>query len=264
MEDNYTLDQIKNLFNLKDKVAVVTGGSGVLGKAMAVGLAAYGAKVVVAGRNMDSLRTAVSDIEAAGGVGYAVSCDVNKVEGNDELVEKTIEKFGKIDILIACAGLAKRFPAEEFKAEDFETVIDVNVNGCFFTCQSVGKQMIKQGTGGKIITISSVRANNGHPLGYAAYATSKAAVVGLTKQLSTEWAKYGILVNSLAPTVVVTPLTKPIFDNPESAKIFTDRIPLGRPAIADEIVGTALYLAAPASDFISGQVIYVDGGCVAG
>ncbi len=262
--ENYTLDQIKNLFNLQDKVAIVTGGSGVLGEAMAVGLAAYGAKVVVAGRKVENLNEAVKKIEAAGGEGYAVTCDVNSPEGNDHLVAETVAKYGKVDILIACAGMAKRIPAEEFSPEDFKTVIDVNVNGCFLSCQSVGKQMIKQGHGGKIITISSVRANNGHPLGYAAYATSKAAVVGLTKQLSTEWAKYGILVNSLAPTVVVTPLTKPIFDDPEKAKIFTDRIPLGRPAIADEIVGTALYLAAPASDFITGQTIYVDGGCVAG
>jgi gluconate 5-dehydrogenase len=262
--DNYTIDQIKNLFNLDGKVAVITGGSGVLGEAMAVGLAAYGAKVVVAGRNQENLDKSVAKIVEAGGEGYAVSCDVNSPEGNEKLVEDAIAKFGKVDILIACAGICKRFPAEEFTPDDFKTVIDVNVNGCFLSCQAVGKQMIKQGTGGKIITISSVRANNGHPLGYAAYAASKAAVVGLTKQLSTEWAKYGILVNSLAPTVVVTPLTKPIFDDPEKAKIFTDRIPLGRPAIADEIVGTALYLAAPASDFITGQTIYVDGGCVAG
>lgn len=262
--DNYTIEQIKNLFSLEGKVAVITGGSGVLGEAMAVGLASYGAKVAVAGRSLKKLSAAVKRIKAAGGEAYPVACDVNSVEGNKKLVEETVNKYGKIDIFIACAGMAKRVPAEEFATEDFKSVIDVNVNGCFLSCQAVGKQMIKQGQGGKIITISSVRANNGHPLGYAAYATSKAAVVGLTRQLSTEWAKYGILVNSLAPTVVVTPLTKPIFDDPEKAKIFTDRIPLGRPAIADEIVGTAVYLAAPASDFISGQTIYVDGGCVAG
>lgn len=260
---DYTSEAIKNLFCLKGKTALVTGGSGSLGKAMAKGLAEFGANIVLTGRTQKSLDEAAKEIEATGAQVFTVSGDSMSEADCDRMVAETVKKFGSVDILIAAAGIARRFPAEEFPQDSFAEVIDTNVKGAFLINKAVGKQMIKQNSG-KIINISSVRANNGHPLGYAAYASSKGAINALTRQLSTEWAKYDINVNCIAPTVVVTPLTKEVFEDPEKSRIFTDRIPFGRAAVADELVGTAVYLASGASDFITGQVIYVDGGCVAG
>jgi gluconate 5-dehydrogenase len=260
---DYTSDTIKNLFSLEGKTALITGGGGSLGFAIAKGFALYGANIVVTGRTQQTLDDAASKLEALGAKALAIAGDSLKESDCEAVVAASVEKFGSVDILVTAAGLARRFPAEEFPADKFDEVIDTNVKGVFYMNKAAGLQFIKQG-GGKIINISSVRANNGHPLGYGAYATSKGAINALTRQLSTEWAKYDINVNALAPTVVVTPLTKEVFDDPEKSKIFTDRIPFGRAAEAEELIGTAVYLASPASDFITGQIIYVDGGCVAG
>lgn len=260
---NYNSETIKNLFCLKGKTAVITGGSGALGLAMAQGLAEYGANIVLLARTKSKLDEAVAAIEATGAKAMAVSCDTMVEADCERAVEETVKAFGSVDILVAAAGIARRYPAEEFPADSFAEVINTNVTGAFLICKAVGNQMIKQG-GGKIINVSSVRANNGHPLGYGAYAASKGAINALTRQLSTEWAKFNINVNCIAPTVVVTALTKEIFDDPQKSAIFTDRIPFGRAAVAGELIGTTIYLASAASDFITGQVVYVDGGCVAG
>lgn len=260
---NYTSETIKNLFCLKGKNAVITGGGGSLGFAMAKGLAEFGANIVVTGRTQKTLDEAAGKLSALGVKALAIAGDSLNEKDCQNVVSETVKELGSVDILIAAAGVARRFPAEEFPYDKFEEVIDTNVKGAFLINKAVGNQMIKQGRG-KIINVSSVRANNGHPLGYAAYASSKGAINSLTRQLASEWAKHNINVNCLAPTVVVTPLTKEVFDDPNKSKIFTDRILFGRAAVAEELIGTAVYLAAPASDFITGQIIYVDGGCVAG
>ncbi|MDR3296104.1 MAG: SDR family oxidoreductase [Clostridiales Family XIII bacterium] len=260
---DYSNANLKDLFSLKGKNALITGGGGSLGFAMAKGLAAYGANIILTGRTQKTLDEAAAKIAELGVKTLVVTGDSLKEADCENVVKKSVETLGSIDILITAAGVARRFPAEEFPAEKFDEVIDTNIKGVFLIDKAVGQQMIKQG-GGKIINVSSVRANNGHPLGYAAYASSKGAINSLTKQLSSEWAKYDINVNAIAPTVVVTPLTKEVFDDPEKSKIFTDRIPFGRAAAAEELIGTTVYLASPASDFITGQIIYVDGGCVAG
>ncbi|MDR1571984.1 MAG: SDR family oxidoreductase [Clostridiales Family XIII bacterium] len=260
---DYDTSTIKGLFGLEGKTALITGGSGSLGFAMAKGLAAYGANIVLTGRTQKTLDDAIGKLGEFGVKTLAVSGDSLKEADCERVVKETVSALGSVDILITAAGLARRFPAEEFPAEKFDEVIDTNIKGVFLINKAVGQQMIKQG-GGKVINVSSVRANNGHPLGYAAYASSKGAINALTRQLSSEWAKYSINVNAIAPTVVVTPLTKEVFDDPEKSKIFTDRIPFGRAAVAEELIGTTVYLASPASDFITGQIIYIDGGCVAG
>lgn len=257
------MKQIRNLFDLSGRTAIVTGGAGALGQAMAGGLAAYGADVVVTGRTMSSLEAAVNQVQEAGRKGLAVSCDVSKKQDVDRLVETTLDKFGKIDILVTSAGIAKRYPAEEFPAEDFDEVMSINVKGTFLCCQAVGKEMIKQGRG-KIVTVSSVRAFAGHPGGYAAYGTSKGAVNLLTKQLATEWAKHNINVNSVAPSIFWTPLTQQVLEDEKLKQIFLSRIPMGRAAVPDDMVGCVVFLASAASDFITGQIIYTDGGCTAG
>lgn len=258
-----TVEEVRNMFNLKDQVAVVTGGAGALGSAMALGLATYGANVVVTGRTQSTLEDTVSKLNKLGVESLAVVCDTCIKDEVGNLVKVTMAKFGKIDILVTSAGIAKRFPAEDFPVEDFDQVMDVNVKGTFLCCQAFGRVMKEQG-GGKIITVSSVRAFAGHPGGYAAYGTSKGAINALTKQLATEWAKYNINVNSIAPTILWTPLTQQVLEDEKLKQIFLSRIPMGRAAKTDDIVGTTLFLASAASDFITGQIVYVDGGCTAG
>jgi gluconate 5-dehydrogenase len=260
---DYSDERLKDLFSLKGKTALITGAGGYLGFAMAKGLAAYGANIVVTGRTKAKLDESAAKLGKFGVKTFVVTGDSKKEADCDHIVDETIKTFGSVDILIAAAGVAGRFPAEEFPVDKFNEIIDTNVKGVFLITRAVGRQMIKQG-GGKVINVSSVRANKGHPLGYAAYASGKGAINALTRQLSTEWAKYNINVNCIAPTIVVTPLTKEIFDDPEKSRIFTDRIPFGRAAVSEELIGTAVFLASPASDFVTGQIIYVDGGSVAG
>jgi gluconate 5-dehydrogenase len=175
-----------------------------------------------------------------------------------------IKHFGKIDILCTAAGIARRTDADKLTAEEFQLVMDVNVKGTFLCAQAVARDMIKRGEGGNIVTIGSVRGLVGHPLGYVAYGTSKGAVHLLTRQLATEWAKYRIHVNAIAPSVVETPLANFILKTPEVKDLFMSRIPFGRPMVPDELVGTAVYLASEASSFVTGQILFVDGGSVAG
>ena len=263
MESSIDPNYVRNMFNLKDKVAVVTGGAGALGKAIAQGLAIYGADVVVTGRTIKSLLPVAGDIEAVGRRALALPCDVAVEADVEALFEETLKEFGSVDILVTVPGIAKRFPAEEFPIDDWQQVMDINVRGTFLCCKHAGK-IFKEKKKGKIVTISSVRAFAGHPSGYAAYGTSKGAVNLLTKQLATEWAKYSINVNSIAPCIFWTPLTQEVLENEQMYKVFMSRIPMGRAALTQDSVGAAVYLSSPASDFVTGQILYVDGGTVAG
>lgn len=256
-------ETIKNMFNLEGKVAIVTGGAGSLGQGITKGLALHGADVVVTGRTIQTLQETVKKVEELGKKALAVRCDVTNESDLESLVKLVLERFGKIDILVTVAGIAKRFPAEEFPVEAFEQVMDINVKGTFLACKVVGKVLKEQGYG-KIVTVSSVRAFSGHPGGYAAYGTSKGAVNLLTKQLATEWAKYNINVNAIAPTIFWTPLTQEVLEDEKLKKIFLSRIPMGRAALVEDMIGSTVFLASSASDFITGQILYVDGGCTAG
>ena len=262
MED-FNPEYIRNMFSLEGKVALITGGAGALGESIATGLALHGADIVVTGRTIATLDEAVRKVEKVGRKALAIACDVSQEESVAAMVKKTVDAFGKIDILVTVAGIAKRYPAEDFPVEEFEQVMNINVKGTFLTCKHVGKVMKEQGYG-KIITISSVRGMSGHPGGYAAYGTSKAAVDLLTKQLATEWAKYNINVNAIAPTIFWTPLTQQVLEDENLKKIFMSRIPMGRAAVTQDMVGATVYFASAASNFVTGQILYVDGGCTAG
>ena len=258
-----SIEDIRSLFDLTGKVAVVTGGSGGFGRAVAVGLAVHGADVVVTSRTLASLEETAAEVKKQGKRALPVSCDVADQKSVDQMVKRTLDEFGKINILITSAGIAMRAPAEEFPIQDWQKVMDVNVKGTYLCCQAAGKVMIKQG-GGKIITVSSIRGLLGHPGGYSAYGTSKGAVHLLTRQLAIEWAKYKINVNSIAPCIFWTPLTEPILNDQKLYDIFMSRIPWGRAAEPEDFVGAAVYLSSGASEFVTGHILYVDGGSVAG
>ena len=258
-----------NIFNLKEKVVVITGGNGTLGAAYAQAFALHGAKVVVTARNMSTLEDTVASVKRVGGDCIAITSDVTDPIGMQSLVEKVDADYGRIDILINNAGMAFRAAAEEMPADKFNQVMQVNVTGTLIPCQVFGRYFMQQGHG-KIVNTSSVRGFSGHPDGYTAYAASKAAVDNLTKQLATEWAFKGrdaafkINVNAIAPTLVKSPLTQEICEDPVRIAPFLARLPMGRVAETHDMIGSVLFLSAPASDFMNGQTLYVDGGCTAG
>ena len=263
MRAKKSIDEIRNLFDLKGKVAVVTGGSGGFGRAVSIGLAAHGADVVVTSRTLSSLEETAGEVRKLGRKALPVSCDVVSPESVNQMVQKTLDAFGKVDILVTSAGIALRTAAEEMPIDDWQKVMDVNVKGTLLCCQAAAKAMIKQG-GGKIITVSSIRGLLGHPGGYSAYGTSKGAIHLLTRQLAMEWAKYKINVNSIAPCIFWTPLTAPILSDENMYKLFMSRIPWGRAAEPDDFVGAAVFLSSDASEFVTGHILYVDGGSTAG
>ena len=250
---------MSHLFDLTGKVALVVGGHGGLGKAIALGMADAGADVVVASRNLQELKATAKEIESKRRKSLALGVDVVDAKQVERMVEDMLKVFPRIDILVNGAGLAIRKPADTFPIEEWQRVMDVNTRGTFLCCQAVGKSMIKQKSG-KIINISSVRGRYGLPAGYAAYCASKGAVDTLTRTLACEWAKHNVLVNAIAPTVVETELTKELLADVEYAKTMKARIPMGRWALTEDIVGPSIFFASDASNFVTGQILYIDGG----
>jgi len=248
-----------SIFDLTGKIAIVIGGSGGIGHTLAVALAKAGADVVVSSRRLDKLEPVAEEIRALGRKSLAISADVTQEQSVDDMVELVLKEFPRIDILVNTAGLIIRKPAESIPIDEWQKVMDVNARGTFICCQAVAQTMIKQ-RAGKIINMSSVRGAYGDRLGAVAYSPSKGAINTLTKTLACEWAKYNILVNAIAPTIVETDLTRGALADPAFAQRIKARIPLGRWATPEDIVGPTLFLASNASDFITGQIIYVDGG----
>lgn len=260
----YSPEKVKSLFDLTGKTAVITGGAGFLGHALAKGLTLYGADVVLSGRTQETLDETAKEINAlGGGKALAVTCDVVDEESVDNLIAQTVKEFGKIDIMVTVGGIALRHPAEEFPVDDWQKVMDINVRGTWLSCQKAGKWMIDNKKPGKIITIGSVRGFQGNPGGYSAYTTSKGAIHALTKQMATEWAKYHINVNCIAPAIFWTPLTQQVLDDKELYDFHMSRIPLRRAGTPDDFVGVAVLLASAASDFMTGTIVNVDGGWLA-
>lgn len=248
-----------NIFDLSGKVALVIGGHGGIGKAISSGLADAGSDIVVASRNIDALKSVAKEIEAKGRNSLAVTVDITDEKSVAEMMKAITLKFSHIDILVNAAGLAIRKPADTFPAEDFRKVLDINTTGTFLVSQAAGRIMIKNKSG-SIINVSSVRGQYGLPADYAAYCTSKGAVDTLTKTLACEWAKYNVRVNAIAPTIVETDLTKAALANPDYAKMMKGRIPMGRWAMPEDTVGATVFFASEAASFITGQILYIDGG----
>lgn len=247
-----------DLFKIDGKVAIVTGGSRGLGKAMAKGLADAGVEVVIADV-LDSSET-VEEIKKMGKKATGLKVDVSNKKEVDEMVDKVIEEFGRIDFLVNNAGILRTGKAEELSKEDWDKVIAINLTGQFLCAQAVAKQMFKQKKG-NIINISSIAGISGYP-DSVAYSAAKAGSIMMTKTFAAEWG-HTIRVNAICPGVFATDMTDDFLEDEEFMKTLRQKVPLGRHAEPDELVGTIIYLASEASSYVNGHEIVIDGGWTA-
>lgn len=247
------------LFDLTGKTALVTGTSGGLGAAMALGLAEAGASVVaISSSNSNSL---VESVRAIGGQIEQISADLSKADTLESVFERAVGCFGKIDILVNNAGIIRRTPAADHSAKDWQDVIDLNLNSVFYLSQLAGRHMLERGSG-KIINIASMLSYQGG-INVPGYTASKHAVAGLTKALANEWAGRGVQINAIAPGYMTTNNTAPILADEARYKSITDRIPAARWGTPDDLKGPVVFLASAASDYMNGHVLNVDGGWLA-
>lgn len=251
---------VLDMFNLEGKVAIVTGANTGLGQGMCIGLAEAGAKVVgVARRSCEETAEKIAEI---GGEFTPVIADLSTTDVIDSVIRQAIDAYGHIDILVNNAGIIKREDAIEYSMEDWDAVCAVNQKVVFFLCQAVAKQFIAQGKGGKIINVASMLSYQGG-IRVPAYTASKSAVLGLTKALANEWAKYNIQVNAIAPGYMVTNNTAQLRSDEDRSAEILDRIPAGRWGTPDDMKGTVVWLASKASDYVNGFTVAVDGGWLA-
>ena len=252
---------MKHLFDLSDKVALVTGGGSGLGEGISKGYAQIGAAVSIVDINLEAAQSVVDSINGAGGKAIALRCDVTQEDQVQQAVSQTLKEFGQIDILLANVGIGDRSPAEEMTVDQWERVMNVNLRGVWLFNHEVGKHMIKHGQGGRIINMASIAGLVGVETGNVNYCASKGGVIALTRCLAIEWAKYNILVNAIAPSHVRTSLIEKLMqEKPEIRTYFLNNIPLNRLGEVVDVVGPAIFLAAEASAFITGHVLLVDGG----
>jgi NAD(P)-dependent dehydrogenase (short-subunit alcohol dehydrogenase family) len=247
-----------DLFDLSGKVAVVTGASKGLGRAMARGLAKAGADLVLCARDMVALKGAASEIESLGRKALPVAMDVLKSSSIGSMVEKALDAFGHVDILVNNAGVNIRKPVVELNESEWDMVLDTNLKGYFLVAKAVAPILIRQG-GGKVINIASILGAVALPQ-QVAYASSKGGIVQMTKVMALEWAPHNIQVNAIAPTYFETPLTEPLRRDPERNRFIIERTPMARWGRPEELEGAVIFLSSRASDFITGQTIFVDGG----
>jgi len=256
------------LFDVKGKVAVITGASGAFGAVAARVLAQAGARLVLAAGKQTELDEVAAECRKLG----AEVETVNRRPGSDAdcqaIMQAGVQRFGGLDILVVASGLNDVSMITDMSLERFAKVMDGNVTGAWLLCREFGKIVIPQNRGGKVVLVSSARGLLGHPAGYTAYCTSKSATDGLTKALGCEWGKFGITVNAIAPTVFRSPLTEWMFKDDEKARTvragFLSRVPLGRLGEPEDLAGPLLFLASRASDFYTGHILYADGGYTAG
>ena len=249
-----------SLFDLTGKVAVVVGGTSGIGRALALGLASAGADVVATGRRRDLVDSAAAEIQRCGRKTTACCADVSDLASLVKLREVCLNELGRIDILVAAAGITKRVPTLQLIEDDWDRIVETNLTGVMRACQVFGAPMIEQRRG-RIITIASIASMVGlHEV--AAYTASKAGVAGITRALAVEWASHGVTVNAIAPGVFQTDLNRELLKSGRGEE-FLVRTPMKRFGNVDELVGAAVFLASDASGFVTGQLIAVDGGLLA-
>lgn len=253
------------IFDLTGKVAMVTGSTRGLGEVAAKALAKAGADVAICGRKQEDLDRVSADIRGLGRKSAGFSLEVTSIKSINQGVAKILDYFGRVDILVNNAGINYREPILNYEEEGWDRVIDTHLKGYFFVAKAVAPQMISRGYG-KIINISSIAAQSVIPTQVtycAAYHAAKGGVNQLTKVMAVEWAQNGVRVNAIGPTYFETEMVKKVLTDKERVKVINDHTPMGRMGKLDELEGTVIFLAAPASDFITAQVIYVDGGWTA-
>jgi NAD(P)-dependent dehydrogenase (short-subunit alcohol dehydrogenase family) len=257
-----------SLFDVRGKTAIVTGATGAFGALAAKVLAGAGANVVIAANGFEGLKKIAMECEKLGGKVEIIAKRPSSEANCEAIVKAAVDRFGRVDILVVASGQNKVSKIVDQKPEDFLDVMDANVTQSWLMARAAGRQMLKQGQGGKVILMSSARGLLGHPAGYTAYCASKSAVDGITKALGCEWGGNGITVNALGPTVFRSPLTEWMFADDERGKTvragFLTRVPKGRLGEPSDLAGPLLFLASRASDFYTGHILYADGGYTAG
>jgi NAD(P)-dependent dehydrogenase (short-subunit alcohol dehydrogenase family) len=249
------------LLELKDKTAIVIGGTSGIGLALARGLAQAGANVVPTGRRAEHVRTAVSAVETLGRRSLAATCDVTDNSSLEHLLQLVCAAFGSVEILVNCAGRTKRMPTLQFPDSEWDSILETNLSGTMRACRIFGRHMIEQHYG-RIINIGSLSSFVGL-YEVAAYCASKGAVASLTKSLAVEWAKFGVCVNALVPGVLRTEMTAALLDGTERGREFLLRTPMQRFGQLDELAGATVFLASDAASFVTGHLLVVDGGFLA-
>jgi NAD(P)-dependent dehydrogenase (short-subunit alcohol dehydrogenase family) len=264
-------ERIRNplsLFDVRDKVAIITGASGSFGHACAVALGALGAKLLLASGTAEELEAVVNDVRDVGGKVASIVRRPDTLEDAQAILTAALDAHGRVDQLVVASGTNKAGFIESQSYEDWQRVMDANVRGPWLMAKAVGTYWIKQGIKGKVLLMSSTRGRHGNFSGYTAYCSSKGATDALTRVLATEWAKHGTTVNAIAPTTFRSKPTEWMWKDDDVGNVTRtrtlSRIPLGRLGEAEDLVGMAIYLLSPASDFCTGQVMYVDGGFTAG
>jgi len=253
---------MQDLFDLSGKVAIVTGTSRGLGQYFARALAKAGADLVITSRDLSRLTEFKQEVESLGRKALPVQLDVLSQSDIENMVRTAVKEYGKIDILVNNAGLNIRSPSAEFAWDDWDTVLDTNLKGAFFCAQAVAKQMVKRSYG-RIINVGSCTCVFGME-GITPYTASRTGILGVTRSLAAEWGKFGITVNVLAPGWFKTAQNAVLYENKDWVNYITDRIPLNRPGQPHDLDGTVVFLASDASEYITGQIILVDGGFTTG
>ncbi len=247
-----------DMFGIKDEVAVVTGSAGGIGQEIAVAMAKLGAKVALADMNKQKIDEVAANINADGGEAIAIGTDVTNKSSVQDMAKQVYDRYGKIDILVNCAGIAHLQDAVDFEEDIWDKVMAVNVKGTLLPCQVVGRYMLEKEKG-RIVNISSVRGMQGRARDLA-YAPSKGAVDQLTRSLAIEWAKKGINVNAVAPIFTLTDINREMLQQKETMDWVMSRMPKGKLSMPSYLTGPVIFLCGQSSEFITGQVVYVDGG----